>query len=265
MKINYLDDSKLTSCQNDIQNIYEEVFLHKRKTITQLYGWNEPLCSMSVEGLPFKLQMPDDTQKNLTDSVNARIVYQALQGLTPSQASDERIWAAYALFVCQDYINWRWAPKSAEQLKQHCFFDYSPHRSLFRHGIARLWWVPYVTYLQGSADPFALSDFCFAHTDIIQFICEQPVCQNPAIMQGAIQAMYDLDELNKKETDQQKKTSQAGQSQPMQYVKIDKNVIQELGKFLNLRAGTYLLDLMSKDDIYAMVKRHIQQGAGLKI
>ena len=61
------------------------------------------------------------------------------------------------------------------------------------------------------------------------------------------------------------KTDEQIKFQSMQYVKIDKNVIQELGKFLNLRAGTYLLDLMSKDDIYAMVKRHIQQGAGLKI
>ena len=203
MRINYLDDDKLATCRKGIQAIYEEVFLYKRQTIYQLIGWENPLSSMSVECQPFKLETPANETPQLTDAANARLLYRAMQGLTPSQASDERIWAAYALFACQDYINWRWTPKTAQQLSQHCLFDYGPHRSLFRHGIARLWWVPHVTYLKGSADPFVLSDFCFAHTDIIQFICEQPVCQNPDIMQSAIQAMYDLDVQYQKENQEQ--------------------------------------------------------------
>ena len=53
-----------------------------------------------------KLKMPDEN--NLYDIENTEIIYTALEGLTPSQASDERLWVALTHKYFWEYMRKRW-------------------------------------------------------------------------------------------------------------------------------------------------------------
>lgn len=237
MKIKYLTEEALDICKTNISSIFEECVLNNRSTVADLLLKKGMIREMSLDVRGISLDMSVKSPY-LSDAHNAQIVYEAMQGLSDSQASDERLWAAYALVFHLNYVIWRWNPKNAEQLKQHCVYSFAPRRSLFRHAIARLWWLGRVTKDVRRDNPYELTEFTCKHTDIGPSICEQPVFTNRTIMLGAIAAMYDLE--------------QAG-------VKIDKAVIQDMGRYMNLLAGTYLVDQFDQSKIYNMTQKHIQK------
>ena len=197
------------------------------------------------------------TELQEEDAANAEKIYEAMKGLTLSQASDERIWAAYALGPFKDYIIKRWNPQSSSSMMDHCFFMQSPHRSLYRQGISRLWWIARVTRDSAPGeDPYRLTKFVFTHTDIVPSICEQPVCQNLEIMHGVIQTLYDFEQKYQEEERENIPVNQR------KGIRINKAVIQDVGKYLNFRAGTYLLDLFTKEKICAIVQKRLMKKWG---
>ena len=237
MRIKYLTQDSLALCRANMADIVEECVVNKRCTVPELLKDGLIIQEMPLEMEKITLDMNADAGY-LTDAKNAQIVYEAMKGLSDSQASDERLWAAYALVENIDYVIWRWAPKTVDQFKQHAVYGFGPHRSLFRNAMSRLWWLGRVTRDDRRANPYELTEFTCQHTDIIQFICEQPVFQKPCLMKGVISAMYDLDRSE---------------------IKIEKSIIQDLGKYMNLLSGTYLLDQFDQSKIYEMAQKHIRK------
>ena len=188
--------------------------------------------------------------KLLNDAQNSEIVYETMKGLSDSQASEEKLWTAYT-FGQLDYMRHRWPAKDAKAMKEHFLFAHGPHRSLFRNGISRLWWLGRTTKDKRYTDPYELTKFVCTHTDIIQSICEQPSFQNYSVMHGTLRAMYDLDKQYKQEESADIPNAQRSG------VKIGKVIIQEIGKYINLVSGTYLLDIYDENEIYNIVQKHI--------
>lgn len=81
------------------------------------------------------------TRERTHDEANAAILRQALPSLTPSQATDERIWATLALGDYKEYVLKRWAPGDATDYPVDLKVFVANTRALVRdHSIARLWW-----------------------------------------------------------------------------------------------------------------------------
>lgn len=258
MKIKYMLDEDLHMCRTNIKKIYEEVVSTGRKSLNQLLDTDDALKNMAVEIKDFKLEVSDEN-KLMDDAKNAEIVYETMKDLTDSQAAEEKLWVAYTLSEQLEYMRKRWPVKDVNGVNAHYFFGYSPRRSLFRNGMSRLWWLGRVTKnLKYKDDPYKLTKFVCNHTDIIQFICEQPVFQKPEVMRGTISAMYEIDyEYNEEEKKRIAQSERKG-------VKIDKIIIQEIGKYMNLLSGTYLLDLFDENEIYDLVKKRIMKMAHAK-
>ena len=252
MKIKYVTNDTLAQCRQNIDVIFEEVVNMGRQSLPVLFHDDQLIKEMSLDMPKIELVM-SEKKTSLTDARNVEIVYEAMQGLTDSQASEERLWAAYTFHEQLDYMKYRWPAKDVSGMKNHYLFSYGAHRSLFRNGMSRLWWLGRVTKDKSRKNPYELTKYVCEHTDIIQSICEQPVCQQPRIMRGVIKALYDLDQAYEQET-----VKDVPQEE-RRGVHIEKTIIQDLGKYLNLLSGTYLIDMYEEQKIYDIVCRYLRK------
>ncbi|WP_238883864.1 DUF6339 family protein [Clostridium sp. YIM B02551] len=180
----------------------------------------------------FKLDMSQE-KASLTDLENIRRVYNNMRHLSESQASDERIWTAYTLDEFAEYMKYRWTTKNERDMENRYFFNYSIQRSLFRNGIARLWWIGKSTYDSKRTDPYELTAFVCKDQDFIENIFGRNFSNNPVIVKALISALIDAESEG---------------------LIVDRTKVRNITKYVNLLGGTYVLDCLSYDDVYSKIK-----------
>ena len=129
-------------------------------------------------------------------------------------------------------MKYRWKADNEKDMLNRYFFNYSNNRSLFRNGIARLWWIGRVTYDEKRSDPYELTKYICKDQDFIESICGRTIFNNPVVQKATIRAIYDME---------------------LSGVKIGREEIRNISKYVNLLAGTYLLDMLSEEEIYNKV------------
>lgn len=184
------------------------------------------------------LDEPDDD--NLKDLENAIRVHKALQGLTPLQARDPRVWTRLAHIDCWKYMRERWpverwekdgTEKAARNVVERYFVPRSDSRALLRNGISRLWWTAQMTYDPTRDNPYELTGVLFSTLDITQTILERNMGRGPDILSGFLEFLL--------------------QNRTELLTGGDKNRdrIRGLAKYLNMYGGVCLLDCLSETDI----------------
>lgn len=89
------------------------------------------------------------------DFENAKIIYSAFGNkLTPEDADDARLWVYLTHFTFFNYSRTRWATEgsSSATIADRFFYKGNGRVSRTRNSIARLWWIPYLTYNPDGAD-----------------------------------------------------------------------------------------------------------------
>jgi hypothetical protein len=84
-----------------------------------------------------------------TDFENAKLLFEKLNNkLTPEDADDERLWTYLTHFIFYRYTKDRWIneEKSSDVIRDRFFYEGSGRLVRTRNAIARLWWIPYLTY-----------------------------------------------------------------------------------------------------------------------
>lgn len=239
MKINYLTEDGLISVKKNLNTVLKKVVIGKECSLTELFK-DESMIKQSpfgYEEFSFDMSQPKG-KESLTDAENVRRLYSHMSFLSDSQASDERIWAALSLSDFVDYMRYRWPAKDASDITNRYLFGYSPQRSLFRNGIARLWWIGRFTHESKRSDPYELTKFLCGDQDFIENICGRNIFNNPEIGKTVIEALLDA-----------KKSG----------IELSRFKIREMAKYLNLIGGTYLLDVFDRDYIYEKVMNIVKE------
>lgn len=236
MKIKYLTEDGILMLKNNKKSAYKEIILGN-KTLSDYLSDCDYIKESSIEMEDFTLTMDAPKGKEaLTDAENVQRVYGHLKGLSDSQASDERIWVAMALGHQCAYMKFRWKIENEDEMLNRYFFNYSPQRSLFRNGMARLWWIGRVTYDEDREDSYEFTKFICKDQDFIETICGRNIFNNPKVMKATIAALFDA---NKNGRDMTRK------------------LVRSVGKYVNLLAGTYIIDFIEYNEIYTKVKKFI--------
>ena len=231
-KIKFLKEDTIELLEKNAEPLYKDLFLNGR-TLEEFLGDSGMIMETPFEIEDFTLDMGQPEGKEaLTDAENAKRIYSHMKALSDSQASDERIWLAYTLGEQIEYMKYRWKVSSSKDMLNRYFFNYSRNRSLFRNGIARLWWIGRVTYDEKRSDPFELTKFLCNHQDFIETICGRSTFNHPVVQKATLNAIYDV--LKEKKGD-------------------NREVIREIAKYVNLLSGTYILDMLSYEEIYSKV------------
>ena len=237
MKIKYITEDGLNTIKENLADTLYKVVLDSEMSIETLFGDPSFIKESSMSADRFELVTSQPKGKeSLTDFDNIQRVYLHLKFLSDSQASDERIWAAYSLSEFLDYMRYRWPAKKVDDLKNRYLFGYSVQRSLFRNGIARLWWIGRVTYDESRSDPFELTRFLCQDQYYIENICGRNIFNNPTIGNAVVSALFDAEKNG---------------------ITINRELIRKICKYINLLSGTYLLDSLDKEEIYSKVIRRI--------
>ena len=194
--------------------------------------------------LPALIESPDSSK----DIDNVKLIYPALKHLTVEQAMDGRLWTHLTHVEYWNYMRKRWdvdgenikdgesieenekKQKLAKKIKERYFlYSEDNSRALIRNGIARLWWFGYLTYDSNNSEaPFALTQVLLEYQDIQAALLERTFGKNRDILQICLIALREkMDEIK----------NSGGRA---------KEIIQDLGKYVNLLGGTYFLDTMDK-------------------
>ncbi len=233
MKIKYIIEDDLNAIKANLPGILNDVVIHNEKSLESFLNKESVIKESPLEVDDFKLDMSQPKGKeSWTDVENIQRVYNHMKFLSDSQASDERIWVAYTLSEFIDYMRYRWEATSVEDIENRYMFGYSIQRSLFRNGISRLWWIGRFTHDLSREDPYELTKFLCRDQDYIENICGRNIFNNPEIGLATIAALKDAEDAG---------------------VLVNRETVRSIGKYVNLLAGTYLLDVMSKEDVYSKV------------
>lgn len=238
-KIKFLTEDTIEMLKRNSDALYKEVVLTGEKSLETFIGNAGQIKETPYEIEEFSLDMSQPIGKEpLTDVENVKRVYGHMKALSDSQASDERIWLAYTLQEHVEYMKYRWKTPTKKDMLNRYFFNYTKNRSLFRNGMARLWWIGRVTYDEKRENPYELTDFLCSNQDFIETICGRSTFNNPTVQRATLNALYDV--LKEKGGDKRK-------------------VIREVAKYVNLLAGTYLLDMLNYEEVYDKVYTKVNE------
>lgn len=84
-----------------------------------------------------------------SDFENAKLIYSAFgDNFTPEDADDARLWVYLTHFTFLNYCRKRWAKEgsSSATIADRFFYKGNGRVSRTRNSIARLWWIPYLTF-----------------------------------------------------------------------------------------------------------------------
>lgn len=230
MILQIIDEDSLLALKSNLPFIKSNFLLEDNSWIEEYIG-RSPFINSKFLVDDFKLDMSQE-KPFLTEFENVKRVYNRLNFLSESQASDERLWAGLCLTHFWKYTQYRWGIKekcTVDSIKQHFFFGFGSRRSLTRNAMARLWWIGRLTYSSLRSDPYELTKFVCENSDYTMHILERNTSNNPAIIGTFLEAVLDA----RKEGCQ-----------------INTNHIGELSKYLNLLGGTYILDCLPENILY---------------
>lgn len=228
------------------ENAVHELYGGVEKNLAR-YQQDEPWLAEAAGGKPWELEsrieLPDDfsltmpEDDNLRDLENTLKLHGALRGLSPVQATDERLWTYLTHATFWPYMRRRWRlEESAAKdrnprgyLPERYFVRSRESRALLRNGLARLWWYGFLTYDTERDNPYELTAVLLSQLDIAQQILERSLGRNRDILHAFLAFLLAHPELSK--GDKARET------------------IRALAKRLNLQGGLCVLDSLDRSDI----------------
>lgn len=241
MKIEFLEDDSLLSLKSNLSQLVSNFSAPDNSWIEKHLG-RSPFLDSKFTVEDFQLDMSQD-KPWLTEFENVQRVYNRLNFLSASQASDERLWAGLCLGKFWNYTQYRWdiiKKCNYSNIEQHFFFGFGARRSLTRNALSRLWWIGRLTYDDSRSNPYELTQFVCENSDYISHILERNTSNNPMIVKAFVSALIEA----KKEG-----------------LKINTDTVADLSKYLNLLGGIYILDCLPYQQIYDKILGKARESA----
>lgn len=233
MKLTFIAEENLLALKSNLTQIVSKFMLTDNSWLDEHFGYS-PFIDSKFAVDDFSLDMSQE-KPFLTEFENVQRVFNRLNFLSASQASNERLWAGLCLNHFYKYTQYRWdilSQCTVVNVKQHFFFGFGARRSLTRNAIARLWWIGKLTYDSKRSDPYELTRFVCENSDYIMHVLERNTSNNPMITRAFLSAILKARE---------------------QGCPINTDTVGFLSKYLNLLGGTYILDCLPEDKIYNKV------------
>jgi hypothetical protein len=185
----------------------------------------------------------------LGDAGNAVVLHQQLQGLTPLQASDKRLWVWLSHVRFLEYVRERHlADKEGEDLFQRirarCFIEGTDSRALMRNSIARLWWGAELTHQRGARDPYELTRILFFRQEYVKNLLERNFGRSRRVLCDVLRFFEENPEYCR---------NGGG---------VTKKVVIGISKECYARGGYGLLDTMSKRALRRFLKEALDRVLG---
>ncbi len=250
MKLQFISEETLADLRNNFEDYKQYYYNRDDDWFNQYFSEPGRVLESKIDFVLPQLNMDKDYA--ISDRENVKILYESLDHLTESQATQERLWAGLAHLQLRDFAFYRMREdielKNDKRINTSLFYPYGIKRSLFVHILARLWWVGYMTYDQkNNENPYWLTDFlterAFSSRSLLHF--SNDFTANKTISQGVLKTLYNLQQNG---------------------LEIKREHFVEANKHLNVVGGAMILDLLTVDDVEDMITAHLEKqfNLGLK-
>ncbi len=255
MRVKYLTDKAYETLMDNL-TIDQEKYLSKNGWLHEYFNGKEFFKESRLEITGISMYMDGD--KNASDIINVRTVFDNLGNLTPQQASNHYLWSYISMVDCWQYTSWRWGKleeealdvdgeedaigttskesKRAINIKQRYLCQ--PSRiGLLRNSISRLWWYGYLSYQAGPlSHKYELTELLLSQSDLCQSIVERNFSMNRNITYGILKAIKKINDNPK--MDNVGKIEQTGEYE-----------WRGLCKYINRYGAVTLLDTLTSEEI----------------
>jgi hypothetical protein len=200
--------------------------------------------------------LPDDllllpNLGNNYDLQNSQRIYEALSGITLSQASDPRLWTYLTHIKFWHYMKKRWPVDKnlkgedltsvISSLKDRYFLIGDRSRGLTRNGVARLWWSGYIcqTVDNNGGNNFDLAIPLFLKQDIYSSFMERAYSKNKMVMRAILSVLLKKYQEGKPFDDRQK--------------------VRALAKYLVMVGGVTILDAIEFEKLSKLISAQVDK------
>lgn len=242
MKLYIMKREALETFKANISDVYGKYYTEKtNQWITDICGENPFVEFKDVA--EFRLaDLNSDLTPGEIDLNNCKILYEKLQFLSESQASDERLWAGLAHTTFYGYMRKRWGygygkkPKSVEKevgaIKTRFFYRNSGRSGFYRNTLSKCWWIGHNTYDPNNKNHFENLDIIGSNdfnSKINEFFYNFSFSSNPNVMVAIIEALRQLNEEGR-------------------HVLV-RDHIRPAMSYLNAVGGSVVIDCLKKEEI----------------
>ena len=199
-----------------------------------------------------KLDMPEINFRyaddmTTVDKDNVIAIHSALRFLTPSQASDERLWAGLCHTVGWDFIQARRGgdmkksspEKKAEFLMGIFFYKYGIKRSSYLNALAKYWWTGHMVYSPNDEHPYAALDVLCKYgyfSSLMLYFASFSFCANRDIFNGMVDSFRKLQQEN---------------------VTVSVDVWKKMVNYLCVYEKTVIIDALPREEITAICDKQL--------
>jgi hypothetical protein len=195
----------------------------------------ESQISMSELSFEMSSSKPIDS-----DYENAIRLYEALEHLNETQATDERLWVGLSFSIGYDYLVYRWGLDDYTKFKYRWIYYINNRRALFYHGLARLWWYTKLTVDESRENRYELTRFSYKHSEIMKNMVYRNYSSSPTVRMATLSALYEHEKSG-------------GQ--------ISYKLLVELYKYINFLGGVTLLDSFEQKELEKRLSKKIVELA----
>lgn len=235
-----IDDIKINygKYQKHFQDESNEWFI-------ELFKKNDWIHESKIQCNDITLNM--DSDYNVSDRKNVEILYEALRDLSPSLASDERLWAGMLFCQFWDYVKYRrkkeMESRNERDVLNSFLFMRGTKRSCFVNCLSRLWWTGYLLYDSSSQEHYWAVDLITesAYSSNIVLISSSNFVSNRNLALGVLECIS-----------KRKKTGE----------KIGRYHFVESNKYINCIGGAALLDTMTRLEARNLANRRLDKLYG---
>jgi hypothetical protein len=171
--LRYLSESALEALRGSVPDHLNRYIVEDFRDFESENGWR-----IESEVVRLDTSVLDQLDPDLGDVPNSLLVHQALIGMTPAFATEERMWVRLTHVECLRYTRERWLRNPAggdlaKAVKKHAF---AAGRTGIRddNAISRLWWNVHVATIADPDDPGGALELIATTADIRQAFVERP-------------------------------------------------------------------------------------------
>lgn len=227
MNIKYIKDDYLAYIKSNSQEIYTVLKASENKEWINLLLGNDFLSTskIKIDKLDFVMDADHPIDSDLE---NAKMLFENLKHLNDTQATDERFWVGLSLTLGYDYLIYRWGLEDFTKFKYRWIYYTKNRRSLFYHGLARLWWFVKLTYDESLDNPYELTEFAYSNSEIMKNMVYRNYSNSDDVRKATLLALRKYENNGNK---------------------IVYSTLVEIYKYINFLGGITLLDSYDRTEL----------------
>ena len=227
MRIRYIKNDPLQVLKSNYEHVYDLICNNDVENwLTELLG-QDSFGESKIMANDFEFYYSG--YKPIEDDLeNSKRIFEAFKNLTETQAVDERLWVGLSLTKGYDYLIHRWGLNSKTKIKYRWIYYTRNRRTLFYHGLARLWWHAKLTYDPSRDNPYELTEFAYKHPEILKNMTYRNFSNSEKIRHAIIVGLMNYETEGKK----------------IVYEKL-----VELYKYMSYLGGIYILDSFTHQEL----------------